>query len=68
MSIEMIDDNELDVVEYECWYWSVIDSMADLIINSGRDKVMSHVAEAVLTKISNGHVSPIDAPLDDPLP
>lgn len=68
MSIEMIDDNDLDVVEYECWYWSVIDSMADLIINSGRDKVMSHVAEAVLTKISNGHVSPIDAPLDDPLP
>lgn len=69
MSIErMFDDNDLDVVEYECWYWSVIDSMADLIINSGRDKVMSHVAEVVLTKISNGHVSPIDAPLDDPLP
>ena len=69
MSIErMFDDNDLDVVEYECWYWSVIDSMADLIINSGRDKVMSHVAEAVLTKISNCHVSPIDAPLDDPLP
>ena len=68
MSIELIDDNELDVVEYECWYWSVIDSMADLIINSGRDKVMSHVAEAVLTKISNGHVSPLDDPLDVSLP
>ena len=65
MSIEvMIDEDDLDVVQYECWYWSVIDSMADLIINSGRDKVMSHVAEAVLTKIGNGYVSPIS---DDPL-
>ena len=70
MSIEvMIDEDDLDVVQYECWYWSVIDSMADLIINSGRDKVMSHVAEAVLTKIGNGYVSPIsDDPLDVSLP
>ena len=68
MSIELMDDDvDMDVVQYECWYWSVIDSMADLIINSGRDKVMSHVAEAVLTKISSGYVSPIGAPLDDPL-
>lgn len=65
MSIErMFDEDDLDVVQYECWYWSVIDSMADLIINSGRDKVMSHVAEAVLTKISSGYVSPVS---DDPL-
>lgn len=64
MSIELMDDDDLDVVQYECWYWSVIDSMADLIINSGRDKVMSHVAEAVLIKIGNGYVSPIN---DDPL-
>ena len=64
MSIDLMDDDDLDVVQYECWYWSVIDSMADLIINSGRDKVMSHVAEAVLTKIGNGYVSPIS---DDPL-
>ena len=68
MSIELIDDfmsddDDLDVVQYECWYWSVIDSMADLIINSGRDKVMSHVAEAVLTKIGNGYVLPVDDPL-----
>ena len=69
MSIErMFDEDDLDVVQYECWYWSVIDSMADLIINSGRDKVMSHVAEAVLTKISSGYVSPVDVSLEDPLP
>ena len=70
MSIEvMYDEDDLDVVQYECWYWSVIDSMADLIINSGRDKVMSHVAEAVLTKIGTGYVSPIsDDPLDVSLP
>lgn len=69
MSIErMFDKDDLDVVQYECWYWSVIDSMADLIINSGRDKVMSHVAEAVLTKISSGYVSPVDVSLEDPLP
>ena len=69
MSIELIDDDDvdMDVVKYECWYWSIIDSMADLIINSGRDKVMSHVAEAVLTKIGNGYVLPVDVPLDDPL-
>lgn len=65
MSIEVMDDDiDMDVVQYECWYWSVIDSMADLIINSGRDKVMSHVAEAVLNKIGSGYVSPIS---DDPL-
>ena len=63
MSIEMMnddDDFDMDLVQYECWYWSVIDSMADLIINSGRDKVMSHVAEAVLNKVHQGYVSPND--------
>jgi hypothetical protein len=67
MSIEMMmyDDSDADLVQYECWYWSVIDSMADLIINSGRDKVMSHVAEAVLNKVHQGYVLPND---DDVLP
>jgi uncharacterized protein YuzB (UPF0349 family) len=58
MSIEMMDDDvDMDLVQYECWYWSVIDSMAELVMNNGRDKVMSHVAEAVLNKVHSGHVA-----------
>ena len=59
MSIEMMNDDgvDMDLVQYECWYWSVIDSMAELVMNNGRDKVMSHVAEAVLNKVHSGHVA-----------
>ena len=61
MSIEMIDDDiDMDVVKYECWYWSVIDSMADLIMNNGRDRVMADVAETVLKRLGDGYVSPVD--------
>jgi hypothetical protein len=58
MSIEMMndDDFDMDLVQYECWYWSVIDSMAELVMNNGRDKVMSHVSEAVLHKVHSGYV------------
>ena len=61
MSIELFDDDvDMDLVQYECWYWSVIDSMAELVMNNGRDKVMSHVAEAVLNKAHSGHVAQED--------
>jgi uncharacterized protein YuzB (UPF0349 family) len=62
MSIEVMydEDDELDVVKYECWYWSVIDSMADLIMNNGRDKVMADVAETVLKRLGEGYVLPAD--------
>ena len=63
MSIELIDDNELDVVEYECWYWSVIDSMADLIMNNGRDRVMADVTDVVIKRLGDGYVLPVDDPL-----
>jgi hypothetical protein len=64
MSIELIDDNELDVVKYECWYWSVIDSMADLIMNNGRDRVMADVTDVVIKRLGeDSYVSPIDDPL-----
>jgi hypothetical protein len=59
MSIELFDENDdidMDLVQYECWYWSVIDSMAELVMNNGRDKVMSHVSEAVLNKVHSGYV------------
>lgn len=66
MSIELFDENDdicdMELVQYECWYWSVIDSMAELVMNNGRDKVMSHVAEAVLNKAHNGHVSAQEDP------
>jgi hypothetical protein len=65
MSIEMIcdDDIDMDVVKYECWYWSVIDSMADLILNNGRDRVMADVADVVIKRLGDGCVSPLDDPL-----
>jgi hypothetical protein len=70
MSIELMIDNDdvdMDVVQYECWYWSVIDSMADLIMNNGRDRVMADVAETVLKRLGESYVSPVDVPLEDPL-
>ena len=61
MSIELIDDDiDMDVVKYECWYWSVIDSMADLIMNNGRDRVMADVADVVIKRLGDGYVPPID--------
>ncbi len=65
MSIELIDDDiDMDVVKYECWYWSVIDSMADLILNNGRDRVMADVADVVIKRLGDGYVSPVeDVPL-----
>jgi hypothetical protein len=68
MSIELMDDDDIDmdmdVVKYECWYWSVIDSMADLILNNGRDRVMADVADVVIKRLGDGYVSPVeDLPL-----
>jgi len=64
MSIELIDDSELDVLKYECWYWSVIESMADLIMNNGRDRVMADVTDVVIKRLGDDvYVSPIDEPL-----
>lgn len=65
MSIELIDDDvDMDVVKYECWYWSVIESMADLIMNNGRDRVMADVTDVVIKRLGDDvYVSPIDDPL-----
>ena len=64
MTIELIDDDiDMDVVKYECWYWSVIDSMADLIMNNGRDRVMADLADVVIKRLGDGYVPPIDDPL-----
>lgn len=61
MSIELMDDDvDMDVVKYECWYWSVIDSMADLIMNNGRDRVMADVADVVIKRLGDGYVHPVD--------
>jgi uncharacterized protein YuzB (UPF0349 family) len=68
MSIELMDDDiDMDVVKYECWYWSVIDSMADLILNNGRDRVMADVADVVIKRLGDGYVSPVEdtLPVDE---
>ena len=63
MSIEMMDDDDfdMDLVQYECWYWSIIEGMADLVMNNGRDKVMADVAETVLRRIGNSYESSANA-------
>ena len=49
---DMILDNEYDmhmddVLQFECWYHSVIDDVANLIRANGYDKVMLDVQEAL---------------------
>ena len=65
MSIERMfdDDIDMDVVKYECWYWSVIDSMADLIMNNCRDRVMADVTDVVIKRLGDGYVPPVEEPL-----
>jgi len=64
MSIELFDDDvDMDVVKYECYYWSVIDNMADLIMNNGRDRVMADVTDLVIKRLQDGYVPPVDDPL-----
>ena len=49
---DMIMDNEFDahmddVLQFECWYHSVIDDVANLVRSNGYDKVMLDVQEAL---------------------
>ncbi len=67
MSIEMMLEDDLigcdddDILQYECWYWSIIEGMADLVMNNGRDKVMADVAETVLRRLGNSYESSANA-------
>lgn len=45
--IEYMDNQEQELVQFECWYHSVIDDMAGLIRANGYDKVMYDVMCAV---------------------
>lgn len=45
--IEYMDNQEQELVQFECWYHSVIDDMAGLIRANGYDKVMFDVMCAV---------------------
>lgn len=47
LSIEMYDTQDMELMEFECWYHSVIDDMAGLIRANGYDKVMYDVMCAV---------------------
>lgn len=53
----MDNDNEFDahmddVLQFECWYHSVIDDVANLIQANGYDKVMMDI-QAVLERLEN---------------
>ena len=50
LSIDMFEDmdnQEQELMHFECWYHSVIDDMAGLIRANGYDKVMFDVMCAV---------------------
>ena len=45
--IELMDNQEQELMNFECWYHSVIDDMASLIRSNGYDTVMYDVMCAV---------------------
>lgn len=47
LAIDMMNNDEDDVLQFECWYHSVIDDVANLIRANGYDKVMFDVMCAV---------------------
>ena len=51
--IDYMDNQEQELVHFECWYHSVIDDMAGLIRANGYEQVMYDVMWAV-KRISEG--------------
>lgn len=45
--VEYMDNQEQEMVKFECWYHSVVDDMASLIKTNGYDQVMYDVMCAV---------------------
>ena len=45
--VEYMDDQEQELVKFECWYHSVVDDMASLIKINGYEQVMYDVMCAV---------------------
>jgi hypothetical protein len=45
--VEYMDNQEQELVKFECWYHSVVDDMASLIKTNGYDQVMYDVMCAV---------------------
>lgn len=58
MSYVFMDEETPDdeALKYECWYWSTVQDMAELLIANGRDKVMADVVEVVISKLKQGYV------------
>lgn len=54
--IELMDKQEQELVNFECWYHSVIDDMAGLIRANGYEQVMYDVMCAV-QRMSEEHSS-----------
>ena len=45
--VEYMDNQEKELLKFECWYHSVVDDMASLIKTNGYDQVMYDVMCAV---------------------
>ena len=54
LAIDMMN-NEDDVLQFECWYHSVMDDVASLIRANGYDKIMYDIQCAV-ERMSKGDV------------
>ena len=57
---EELDNADDQALAHECWYWSTVQDMAELLIANGRDKVMADVTEIVMSKLKQGYIPNVD--------
>lgn len=41
------DHQDYELMKFECWYWSVIDDVSNLIVTNGYDNIMFDIIQAV---------------------
>jgi hypothetical protein len=50
LSIEMYDEQDqqdYELMKFECWYWSVVDDVANLIVTNGYNNIMMDIEQAI---------------------
>lgn len=41
------EQQDYEHMKFECWYWSVVDDVANLIVTNGYDQIMLDITKAV---------------------
>ena len=41
------DHQDMEQMKFECWYWSVIDDVSNLIVTNGYDNIMLDILKSV---------------------